>query len=114
MRSGSRNALGSTELRERELEDSGLGGRGHRRGRRPPSREPRPGLGRRRHPLLSLRGRRAPGLRKDRETRRSSIHKVWELPARWRVGGCLLFPLGLSFMNGPGSEHRAPCLLLSL
>lgn len=52
---------------------------------------------------------------KERAQRRAAApFTKSELPARGRVGGSLLFPLGLSFMNGPGSEHRAPCLLLSL
>lgn len=34
--------------------------------------------------------------------------------ARPWVGGLLPHPLGLGFMNGPGGESRAPCLLRSL
>lgn len=42
---------------------------------------------------ISTGERRAPGLRKDREPRRGSIHKVREQRARGRVGGCLPFLL---------------------
>lgn len=70
-----------------------------------------------RAPRLVSRRKRAEETWAGRLTRRGAAGLHSQSPgaaARRRVGGLLPLPLGLSFMNGPGSQHRAACLLLSL
>ena len=116
LRGGSRTVSGFSELQERDLEDwGGRGGGGERRGEDLHTESPGLSKAPRRHPQRSLPGSPRSGAEEGQGTA-PRLHSQSPRAAGSRAGRRLppFLPLGLRFMNGPGSQHRAPCLHLSL